>query len=134
DLPRPRPIVQSRRHVEGCSQAPVRHGWIYGVRAANPARANLYGLVDPLARWTPLAAATPRDLHQRYLRSHSLLLAGEIGRSQASFLFRACRLAFGLANRRLVPAARKAGFREGFSAPCLRRRINARTLNRRGES
>src|SRR5712692_666380 len=129
DLLGPRPVVRSRRHVERCGQAPLRHRWIYGVRAADPARINLHGLVDPLVGWPPLAAASPRDLHQRYLRSHSLLLAGEIRRAQAALLWRVGFLAPGLANRGLVPAAKKTNSCESCNASRLRRRFHARSLN-----
>ncbi|CAI8694183.1 hypothetical protein EMIT0111MI5_210055 [Burkholderia sp. IT-111MI5] len=120
DLPVVRQVVRCRRDPEGRRQAPVHHGRLCRIRAADPARRDVAACDGAPAR-PPLGDAARRDLRDRAVRRAALLVdEGRQARSRAAEALRGDR-------RR---AARLAAGRMGMAA---RARVTARPAKTKGD-
>ena len=80
-------VLQLVEHRERCVQASIHHGRIYRFCSADTAGIDIDGRMDSPARRQTLADTAPRDLRKRDRRRDSLLLAGEVGCTEAGVLW-----------------------------------------------
>src|SRR5713101_127147 len=83
-MDRARQILRLDGNVERRAEAALHHGGLHGFRAHDSPGHHLDRRLDPTPGREALAIAASRDLFQRDRGRDSLLLAGEVGRSQAT--------------------------------------------------